>query len=67
MIFFSYQKYIWHTKINDESEEVREEKSRQLDKSVVKDWNYQVGFNQRRRMEEKLQNEAEAVHEKQVK
>ena len=45
---------------------MREETSRQLDKSVVKDWNYQVEFNNRRKDEEKLQREADAFHEKQV-
>ena len=50
----------------DESQEVREETTRQLDKSVVKDWNYQVEFNKRLKENEKIQREVYAHNEKQV-
>ena len=50
----------------DESQEVREETTRQLDKSVVKDWNYQVEFNKRLKENEKIQREVYAYNEKQV-
>ena len=52
--------------MSDESQEVREEKSRQLDKGVVKDWNYQVEFNNRKKTEEQRQKEVYAYNEKQV-
>ena len=50
----------------DESQEVREETTRQLDKSVVKDWNYQVEFNKRLKENEKIQRDVYAYNEKQV-
>ena len=50
----------------DESQEVREETTRQLDKSVVKDWNYQVEFNKRLKENEKIQRDIYAYNEKQV-
>ena len=53
--------------IADESQEVREETTRQLDKNVVKDWNYQVELNQRKKDAEQLQREAYAYNEKQVR
>ena len=53
--------------IADESQEVREETTRQLDKEVVKDWNYQVEFNKRLKENEKIQREVYAYNEKQVK
>merc|ERR1712150_334093 len=45
---------------------VREETTRQLDKNVVKDWNYQVELNQRKKDAEQLQREAYAYNEKQI-
>ena len=45
---------------------MREETTRQLDQTVVKDWNYQVEFNKRKKDEERLQKEAYACQEKQV-
>ena len=46
---------------------IREETTRQLDKEVVKDWNYQVEFNKRLKENEKIQREVYAYNEKQVK
>ena len=58
--------FIISSQISNESQEVREETSRQLDQSVVKDWNYQVEFNKRRKAEEELQKDVYATYEKQV-
>ena len=64
-----YKKQFEHNfalQIADESQEVREETTRQLDKTVVKDWNYQVEFNKRQKENEKFQKEVYAYNEKQV-
>ena len=58
--------FIISSQISNESQEVREETSRQLDQSVVKDWNYQVEFNKRRKAEEELQKDVYSTYEKQV-
>ena len=49
-----------------ESEAVREETTRQLNRAVVDDWNYQTNFKQKRGEEEKLAELAAAYQEKQV-
>ena len=46
---------------------MREETTRQLNRAVVDDWNYQTSFKQKRQEEEKLAEMAAAYHEKQVK
>ena len=45
---------------------MREETTRQLNRAVVDDWNYQTNFKQKRQEEEKLAEMAAAYHEKQV-
>ena len=45
---------------------MREESTRQLNRAVVEDWNYQSEFKEKRNQEEKLAADAAAYHEKQV-
>jgi len=45
---------------------VREETTRQLNRAVVDDWNYQTSFKQKRQEEERLAEMAAAYQEKQV-
>ena len=49
-----------------ESEAVREETTRQLNRAVVDDWNYQTSFKQKREEEDKLAELSAAYQEKQV-
>jgi len=52
--------------VRENNGEVREEISKQLDKSVVKDWDYQLEFKKKRAEEAKLAEMAMAQREKQV-
>ena len=52
--------------VRENNGEVREEISKQLDKSVVKDWDYQLEFKKKRAEEAKLAEMTMAQREKQV-
>ena len=52
--------------VRENNGEVREEISKQLDRSVVKDWDYQLEFKKKRAEEAKLAEMAMAQREKQV-
>ena len=53
--------------VRENNGEVREEISKQLDRSVVKDWDYQLEFKKKRAEEAKLAEMAMAQREKQVR
>ena len=69
-IFFSFKLVSFSTAkdqmVRENNGEVREEISKQLDRSVVKDWDYQLEFKKKRDEEAKLAEMAMAQREKQV-